>query len=272
MKDKAMHYTDIKSCYLGPEISPEQFIPEHFFLFLVKGSIVGYDGSKKYELKSGESCIVKKNHLARYHKQKDNGEFEKVVVIFDKDFLKSFQDKHHNKMIASEEENAFILLKREPMVTNFISSLSAYYNDEGKIEEKFSNIKREELLMILLQKQPELHNVFFDFGQPEKINLEEFMNRNYKFNVSIERFAYLTGRSISAFKRDFKHIFFDTPSRWLVGKRLEEAYFLIERKGKKPSDIYIDLGFEDLSHFSFAFKKKYGLVPSVLKNKFTNRE
>ena len=157
------------------------------------------------------------------------------------------------------------------MITNFISSLSAYYNDEGKIDEKFSNIKREELLLILLQKQPELYPIFFDFGHPEKINLEEFMNRNYKFNVSIERFAYLTGRSISAFKRDFKDIFHDTPSRWLVKKRLEEAYFLIERKGKKPTDIYIDLGFEDLSHFSFAFKKKYGLVPSLLKNQVLSR-
>lgn len=267
-----MRYTEIKSCYLGPEISPEQFVPEHFFLFLAKGLITGYDGSKKYELKSGESCIVKKNHLARYHKQKYNGDFEKVVVIFDKAFLKTFQDKHQIKISTSEEEDAFILLKRDSMITNFISSLSAYYNDEGKIDEKFSNIKREELLLILLQKQPELYPIFFDFGHPEKINLEEFMNRNYKFNVSIERFAYLTGRSISAFKRDFKDIFHDTPSRWLVKKRLEEAYFLIERKGKKPTDIYIDLGFEDLSHFSFAFKKKYGLVPSLLKNQVLSRE
>ena len=191
--------------------------------------------------------------------------------FFDKAFLKTFQDKHQIKISTSEEEDAFILLKKDPMITNFISSLSAYYNDEGKIDEKFSNIKREELLLILLQKQPEFYSIFFDFGHPEKINLEEFMNRNYKFNVSIERFAYLTGRSISAFKRDFKDIFHDTPSRWLVRKRLEEAHFLIERKGKKPTDIYIDLGFEDLSHFSFAFKKKYGLVPSLLKNQVLSR-
>lgn len=30
------------------------------------------------------------------------------------------------------------------------------------------------------------------------------MNRNYKFNVSIKRFAYVAGRGLSAFKRDFK--------------------------------------------------------------------
>lgn len=87
------------------------------------------------------------------------------------------------------------------------------------------------------------------------------MNRNYKFNVSIERFAYLTGKSLSAFKRDFEKTFGATPSHWLVQKRLEEAYFLLDKKQQKLSEIYLDLGFEDLSHFSFAFKKKFGVAP-----------
>ena len=98
-----------------------------------------------------------------------------------------------------------------------------------------------------------------------KIDLEAFMNRNYKFNVSIQRFAYMTGRSISSFKRDFASIFSDTPNRWLIQKRLKEAYFLIDKKGKKPTDIYLDIGFEDLSPFSFAFKKKFGVSPALLR-------
>ncbi|WP_286895100.1 helix-turn-helix domain-containing protein, partial [Sphingobacterium sp. UBA6317] len=42
-----------------------------------------------------------------------------------------------------------------------------------------------------------------------------------------------------------------------------EARHLIERKNKKPSAIYLDLGFETLSHFSSAFKKKFGKAPTV---------
>jgi AraC-like DNA-binding protein len=94
------------------------------------------------------------------------------------------------------------------------------------------------------------------------LDLEPYMNANYKFNVSIEKFAYLTGRSLSAFKRDFEKVFNATPSHWLVQKRLQEAYFLIEKQHKKPSDIYVELGFEDLSHFSFAFKKLFGIAPT----------
>ena len=101
-------------------------------------------------------------------------------------------------------------------------------------------------------------------GIPEKIDLEAYMNRNYKFNVSLERFAYLTGRSLSSFKRDFKQIFRESPSRWLTKRRLQEAHFLILKKARKPVDFYLDLGFEDLSHFSFAFKKEFGYSPSEL--------
>lgn len=118
------------------------------------------------------------------------------------------------------------------MIPNFIRSLSPYYNQTGAIDETFSDIKREELLTILLKIKPELANVFFDFSIPEKIDLEKFMLQNFRFNVTVERFAYLTGRSLSSFKRDFTKIFNTTPSHWLIKKRLEEAYFLIEKKTK----------------------------------------
>lgn len=260
----SMKYTEIKSCYIGPEISPEQFIAEHFFLYLAKGAIEGYDGINKYNLKAGEYSIARKNHLARYNKQKQDGEFEKVVVIFDTEFLKIFAAKHKITAQKATDEAAFVLLKKTNLVPNFILSLMPYYNDGGELDDTFSNIKREELLLILLKENPELKDILFDFAPPEKIDLKAYMNRNYKFNITMERFAYLTGRSISAFKRDFASIFSDTPSRWLIQRRLQEGYFLMEKKGKKPSDIYLDLGFEDLSHFSFAFKKKYGIPPSEI--------
>src|SRR5258708_39657107 len=104
--------TDISSCYLGPAISPEQFISEHFFLYLLQGSIVGYDGQQKYSMKAGEYCIARKNHLARYSKQKDGGRFSKVVVVFDNHFLKMYQKKHKVVVGKSTLKGAFVLLKK----------------------------------------------------------------------------------------------------------------------------------------------------------------
>ena len=259
-----MRTSEIRSCYIGPEISPEQFIAEHFFLYIAKGQIHGYDGHRSSTLSAGEYSIVRKNHLARYNKERVNGEFEKVVIILDETFLRTFQAKYHPQVSASKPESAFVALKYNEQIPDFIDSLLPYYDRSGKIEQGVADEKREELLKILLSARPDLGNLFFDFGKPEKIDLEAFMNRNYKFNASIERFAYLTGRSRSAFKRDFRQLFNDTPNRWLVRKRLKEAHFLITKKRQKPSAIYLDLGFEDLSHFSFAFKKAFGQTATQL--------
>lgn len=258
---------NITAHYLIGEISPDHLIFDHTFMYVIKGTVYLYDGSVTETFRSGNYGLARKNRLARFKKEKEGDELEKVFVFFDEEFLKAFQEKHKILHTRFTRQNTFIKLETTDLLPNFINSLLPYYKGGGIIEDRFKEIKREELLLILLQSQPDLAGIFFDYGSPEKLNLEEFMNRNYKFNVSVDRFAYLTGRSISAFKRDFKEIFNETPSRWLVQRRLQEAYFLIGQKGNRPSDIYLDLGFETLSHFSFAFKKQFSMTPTDLISK-----
>jgi len=259
-----MSETEIKSCFNKPEILPEQFIPDHVFLYVTKGTVNGYDGNKSYTLKAGDYCFVRKNRLARYNTEKGAEEFDRIIFCFEEELLRSFEKKHKVVVTKFNEPDTFVKINTTELIPDFIRSLKPYTDSSGKINAAFEDVKYEELLIILLQNQPELAGIFFDYARPEKINLEEFMNRNFKFNVSVERFAYLTGRSLSAFKRDFKIIFNQTPNNWLVKRRLQEAYLLIDKINKKPSVIYLDLGFEDLSHFSFAFKKLFGLTPTQL--------
>jgi len=239
-------------------------------VYITKGEISCYDGSKSYTLKRGDYGLVRKNRLARYHNENGTG-FERMIFCFEKDFLRNFQARHKLSPTAFDLSDTFIQIKPNEMITDFIKSLKPYTDPSGKLNEAFEDVKYEELLILLLQNQPELAGLFFDYAPPEKIDLEEFMNRNYKFNVRMERFAYLTGRSLSAFKRDFKAIFNEAPNRWLIKRRLQEAYILIEKENKKASKIYLDLGFEDLSHFSLAFKNLFGVRPTELaKNKNIN--
>lgn len=261
-----MKHSIIHACTVGPVISEEQFIPEHFFLYLVTGSMLAYDGNKEYKIQPGDYGLARRNHLAKYNKNADNGRFEKIVIFFDQPFLQAFNDEYQFYIDKERSTDAIIKMGGNPLVHHFIQSLTPYLNDQGKVEPDFNHIKRKELLLILLKERPDLKNILFDFGKPEKIDLQAFMNRNYKFNVTLERFAFLTGRSLSAFKREFQQTFNDTPGSWLMEKRLREAHFQITKKGKKPSDIYLELGFEDLSHFSFAFKKLFGYAPSRKKD------
>lgn len=262
-----MNDSAISSCYITPTPSTEQFIPTHTFMYLVEGFMTIYDGCKEYKLKPGDYGIGKRNHLARYTKQPDQGSFKKIYISFDHEFLKRFNETYKHTPNRNKSLHAIIPLKKSKVVESFVQSILLVSNEYGTIDEPLLSIKRSELLLILLKADPKLGDIFFDFNHPGKIDLEKFMNANFKFNVSLKRFAFLTGRSLSTFKRDFKKIFKSTPESWLVKKRLEEAYYLIGKKNKKPSEIFIDLGFEDFSHFSFAFKKLFGHPPTRLNQK-----
>jgi AraC-like DNA-binding protein len=115
----------------------------------------------------------------------------------------------------------------------------------------------------LLLRNPVLKNFLFDFSEPHKIDLEAYMNQHFSYNIPLAQFAKLTGRSLSTFKRDFVKIFNSTPQKWLQKRKLEMAHFLISQKNRKPADVYLEVGFENLSHFSTAFKKEFGVNASA---------
>jgi AraC-like DNA-binding protein len=107
-------------------------------------------------------------------------------------------------------------------------------------------------------------NLLANFAEQGKLDLVDYMQKNFAFNIPMERFAYLTGRSLATFKRDFEKAFHSTPQKWLLEKRLQEAHFLISRKKQKPSEVYLEVGFENLSHFSRTFKQHFGYNPSTI--------
>lgn len=104
--------------------------------------------------------------------------------------------------------------------------------------------------------------VLFDFTEPWKIDILDFMNENYMYDLSVEDIAGFTGRSMATFKRDFKKISALSPQKWLIDKRLRVAYDKLRHENRKISDVYLEVGFKNLSHFSSAFKRQFGYAPS----------
>ncbi len=252
------------SCYFAESRDGEQFVGMHSLGMIVSGSMEFNDGERAAAFTPGDPYFVRKNRLLKYNKKPSpTEEYRSISIYFDEKALKDFSIKYDIHPDKKNDGPAFIGLKKEAVLTGFLRSLIPYEAlTEDPSASPILQLKQEEALLMLLRYDPELKNMLFDFSVPQKIDLEAFMEKNYHFNVSLERFAYLTGRSLSTFKRDFEKIFGQTPSRWLLHRRLKEAHYLIANKGRSASDVYLDLGFEDLSHFSYAFKKQFGTAPS----------
>jgi len=252
------------SCYSASRKEVEKIVPEHAFCQVISGKLEFYLAGKRVFMKEGDTFLFKRNQLSRSTKHPGkNGIFESTTVWLDQPVLQAFGKENNIIINKAYTGDTVVLLKTDPLYKSYVESLAPYIKKTPvNSTKKVINLKVRELLFILLELESGLKELLFDFSEPGKIDLEEFMNTHFEFNVQLQRFAFLTGRSLATFKRDFQKIFQTSPGRWLLQRRLQEAFYLIKEKGKAPSDIYLDLGFEDLSHFSFAFKKAYGMSPS----------
>lgn len=251
------------SCYYTRSREGEQFVPEHVLSYQIAGTLFLNDGVRDYVCKEGDFRFTKRNKLLKFNKQPpENGEFKSISIYLDQQTLRNFSMEFDYQATPQHDDVTVVMLRSDQLLTSYIASLMPYQAFQPPTNEHLMSLKLKEAILILLQSHPEMKDVLFDFTEPGKIDLEGFMNQNFHFNVQLKRFAYLTGRSLATFKRDFEKIFHISPSRWLLQKRLEAAHYLIKEKGKAPSEVYLETGFEDLSHFSFAFKKAYGVAPS----------
>jgi len=240
----------------------EVFVTDHIFSYIIAGFHEVWSGNHLYTFKAGDYRFFKRNQLTKSAKHAGQQGFKSIAVHIDQGTLKeivtSCRDATQQIYLGMDIE----LLKSNGYLESYINSLTPYLSVTGRYEEEIIRLKTKELVLILLQTNPFLAATLFDFNDPGKIDLIAFMNAHYRYNVGLDRMAFLSGRSLSTFKRDFKKTFNATAGRWLTQKRLEEAHYLICQKGKTASEIYLDLGFEDLSHFSFAYKKAFGNAPS----------
>lgn len=243
----------------------EQFVKEHALGYIMAGEshFVTNEGTRIAP--EGSIGMVRRNQLVKSTKvpPAGGGEFRSLNIYMNQEFLRKYAVDNKIEPIGRYTGDGIIPMPADPFLIGYFNSLLPYFSANVQPSESMAELKTKEAVELLLRINPGLKCFLFDFSEPHKIDLEAFMNKNYMYNVPAEQFAKLTGRSLASFKRDFEKLFNTSPGQWLQKKRLAEAHYLITRKGRKVSEVYLDVGFENLSHFSYAFKKAYGVAPSL---------
>lgn len=254
----------IFACDYKKYVADENIIPEHGIMHVFSGEMSMNNGQTTTQFNAGDTFFAAKNTLLRFTKLASPDQPLKTVSIaFTTGMLQNFYA-HTPPALDKPAAPKYGKVQAHPLWRSFFQSLAPYLDLTDQLPEALPGIKQQEAFHILRAVQPGIDHLLADFSVPGKIDLEAFMQQNYSFNLTLERFAYLTGRSLSSFKRDFDTIFHMTPQRWLTYKRLELAHYLIKEKKMKPSDAYMEAGFENLSHFSAAFKSQFGYNPSQI--------
>lgn len=240
------------------------FLKNNTLVMLVSGRFSMENAHEKISMESGEMLLIQKNQLAEITKTPWDGEhYQTIVISLQENLLRQIALEEQIETGKKYTGPPNIVIPANDFLRAFFQSIIPYArNPDEKLTNSMGMLKVREAVHLLLHTMPQLQEMLFDFSEPYKMDLEKFMLHNFQYNIPVEKFAHLTGRSLAGFKRDFQKTFGMAPRHWLQEKRLAEARHLIETKNKKPSAIYLDLGFESLSHFSHSFKKKFGKAPT----------
>ena len=255
------------SCYEGKLFRTEAAFQDHLLVWLISGETKIIQADESFVFGAGTTFLIPRNQLATIvNYPKDGLPHKAVAMHLSTKRLKEF---YENQSVRSEiKTEKIIRFHQHPLLESCLNSLIPYFEIQNDFPENIASLKINEAITILRTIETNIDAVLNNFEEPGKIDLKTFMEKNFMFNMPLQKFGYLTGRSLTTFKRDFQKTFNTTPQRWLTKKRLEQAHYELAEKNKKPVEFYYEIGFENLSHFSFAFKKQYGFAPTKLLNNY----
>ncbi|PUZ24940.1 AraC family transcriptional regulator [Chitinophaga parva] len=251
------------SCYEDKFFKSDIMFEDHMLIWFISGETKIVQAEGTYMFNKGDIFLIPRNQLATIiNYPKDGLPHKTVVMHLTTEWLRDFYERIKVKPKAAGAQK-IRHFNNHPLLESCLSSLIPYF-DMKDLPENIAHLKITEAVSILRSIDPEIDDMLANFEEPGKINLADYMEKNFMFHMPLEKFGYLTGRSLTTFKRDFKKTFDTTPQKWLTQKRLELAHYQFVEKKKKPIDVCYEVGFENLSHFSFAFKKHFGYAPTEL--------
>ncbi|PSW17217.1 AraC family transcriptional regulator [Photobacterium sanctipauli] len=99
------------------------------------------------------------------------------------------------------------------------------------------------------------------FDQHQVDRVDQFIEANIGSAISVDDMADLLGCSKFYFLREFKKLVGVTPYQYLMNKRLEQAKVALSSGSVNIALTAHELGFNDQSHFTRAFKNHFGMTP-----------
>jgi AraC-like DNA-binding protein len=235
----------------------------NYIIYVVEGRKAWHTAHGTYELIPGSCAFVRKG--ASIVEQYFDGVFCLVMFFLPDDFICDVLKSKAIPLYQPQQryEPVMVLNSDEP-VQAFFGSMMSLFDSGREPDPSLIEIKFRELVLTLAEN---IHNrqllAYFCslLHEPQAVTLQRLMEENYCFNLKMEEFAQLSNRSLSTFKRDFQRQFQCSPGKWLMEKRLQHALNLLTNTDKTVTEASFESGFESRSHFSRAFRDRFGVSP-----------
>lgn len=220
-----------------------------FYLPIIDGVLNWYSGIRKsVEIECTEDFIRK---------------------IFKNDFYKisgafgtALREKNPFKMWEDGEKIPKTL---KPVLDNIIKNSQEKETDLPYLESEIVKIFLYMFSKINSKEKTNLQLYLSPIEQEQITKVETTLRKNIQTSVTVEELAFAIGINRYKLNRNFKHVYGEPIFQYLTRLRMEKAKEILSKKNMNISEVAYQVGYKNPQHFTVAFKKYFGYVPSKLK-------
>lgn len=241
----------------------------NYFVYVIKGKKKWFSADCEILAGEGDCIFVKKGAHSIY--QYFDQEFCSLFMFVPDQFIRDTLLENRIDVDVGDGEtdpSSILRVKTDEILTTYFLSFLSYISKADRPDKKLAELKFRELILTVTSGSgnESISGYFQTLCNTARPSLQSVMESNFNYPMNLEEYARLSGRSLSTFTRDFKEIYDTTPGKWLTEKRLNYGRYLLGNTDKSVTEVVLDCGFKNTSHFSRAFKEQFDKTPLEYKN------
>ncbi|OPJ57605.1 AraC family transcriptional regulator [Clostridium oryzae] len=250
-------------------------------LFITRGAAQFHVNGEIYEISEGEIVFISPNEVhTAYRVNNDDVEF--YAVLIHSDFVNSMindivQQKYIQPLFLSKNDFPVLInktIEKKLLILPILYDIKNAYFEHKFGYELLIKFKIYELLykVICYGKQEKRDWKPTKSYKTERIkNVVLYIQKNYKYKITLIDLASSVNMSAGAFCRFFKQYINMTPIEYLNSFRITKATYLLQTTDKKLIDIALDTGFSNINYFTDVFKKVLYCTPTEYRNRLNRK-
>ena len=240
------------------------FLEETTLTYIAKGTKYMIVNGQEFFLKTNDLLCIPKNSVVFTYIPKQEPGFESINMLLTPTIL---QDKLPalNRITKPNLINSFISEPKQRSIKKTFLAFKKKLTHLNLTDLEKKAIYTNCIVEILNKIQvKDTHKHFRELKSEDLEKIKTVLIESIYKPMSIESIANQCHMSTSTFKRKFELTFGIPPKTWKRNICLQTAYFNLKTSNRKVSDIINSVGFENFSHFSYAFKKHFNFSPSAI--------
>lgn len=246
--------------------------------YVLRGRKYIYYGDVRYEVERGEMFYFSAGTHYMEDVPEEDRPFEQITFFFTSSMLSNALAAlnmnyelqiTNNHSCANCADSHYTICQAWNTAKNFFNSVNQYLKDDiFSGDPNTEKMKSTELIYILISN-PEccINQKLLVNVEQGSDGFEHIVQQHIFEDIPIRELARRCGKSLTSFKKDFKDFFHESPHKWIIRQRLMHSRLLLISTNKSISDIGIECGFPNTSHFIKLFKREYSLTPAVYRTR-----